>query len=330
MITGATHPSLVGKPACASADDPDDIIGVREKTAQWSATQGVSGANDASGATQEAAQLDAKENFTPLFPSMFTSSRWVQSDHIGKLVLVTLLGNKDKDGFVSVSLPGLAHQAGCTVEEAKKWIEVFKSPDPLSRSKQWEGRTIEELDGGFRFLNNSKYIERAKRRPAPTPMTGREKDNVIQYNRETEFTRKSTAISPMKKLVNSAGKVAGKQPVNWHPSEFTSFTALENGTEREFFVLVRGFAELAATHAKPEPDFPLSVEHVAKKLQITKQWAGKLRTEFAQKGIIAQVSPYSRERGKSARYQWAIETTLPIPPMPSSEPDSDLDEESIF
>jgi len=292
-MTGAQRPMLVGRVYPASEPPP---------------------------APQSPNGVSQRESFTPLHPSILTSSRWTNSDSDGKLVLVTLMALKDKNGFVSSSVPGIARLAGVTVEAARKVIETLKSPDPDSRSKQNEGRTIGEVEGGFRFLNNAAYLERAKARPSTDE---RERDYVIQsqYNSET-----SNPLSAYEKPLNPTSKHPSKEALNsWHPAELATFSALQGEGERGTFIIARGFAELAAS--KGESVFALATGYIAKERHISIQRAGELRSSLVRKGIIEETQPYSRKENKSARYRWALPTTIPSAPR---EPESDADEESLF
>ena len=90
---------------------------------------------------------------------LLNSTVWVSADSATKLVWITLLLVADQHGIVNASVPGLAHQAGVTVEEAGKAINYLTAPDPHSRTKDYEGRRIEPLDGGWLVLNYMKYRE---------------------------------------------------------------------------------------------------------------------------------------------------------------------------
>jgi hypothetical protein len=65
----------------------------------------------------------------------------------------------DSRGRVLGSIPGLAHRACVTLENTQLALERFLAPDPFSRTKEHEGRRIEEIDGGWRLLNYLKYRE---------------------------------------------------------------------------------------------------------------------------------------------------------------------------
>jgi hypothetical protein len=100
--------------------------------------------------------------YTKLFNSIVTSTIWTEDDKT-RIVWITMLAIADKNGEVQGSIPGLARIAGVDVESCRIAIGKFLSPDPDSRTKDDEGRRIEEIDGGWSLLNHQKYREMASR-----------------------------------------------------------------------------------------------------------------------------------------------------------------------
>lgn len=98
--------------------------------------------------------------YTKLFNSIITSTIWTESDQT-RIVWITLLACADRHGEVQASIPGLARIAGVAVEDCRTAIHKFLSPDPDSRTKDDEGRRIEEIDGGWLLINHQKYREMA-------------------------------------------------------------------------------------------------------------------------------------------------------------------------
>lgn len=68
-----------------------------------------------------------------------------------------MLAMADRQGRVFGSIPGLANRARIDVEACRGAIASFLAPDADSRTKDQEGRRIEEIDGGWRLLNHAKY-----------------------------------------------------------------------------------------------------------------------------------------------------------------------------
>jgi hypothetical protein len=97
--------------------------------------------------------------YTKLFASIVHSTIWRAPNHI-RLVWVTMLALANRDGVVEASIPGLADAARVTLEECEEALEALMSPDPYSRTKDHEGRRIEEADGGWLLLNYAVYRDR--------------------------------------------------------------------------------------------------------------------------------------------------------------------------
>ena len=94
--------------------------------------------------------------YTKLFSEIIHSTIWAEPAHI-KIVWVTLLAMADDRHEVRSSVPGLAKAAGVSLKECEEAIKCFMSPDKYSRSQEYEGRRIMEVDGGWRLLNGEKY-----------------------------------------------------------------------------------------------------------------------------------------------------------------------------
>lgn len=99
------------------------------------------------------------ESFTKLFSTITESTVWCEPDRT-RLVWITMLAMADAQGRVWGSVPGLANRARVPVEDCREAIDCFLSPDRDSRTKEFEGRRIEPIDGGWRLLNYLKYRER--------------------------------------------------------------------------------------------------------------------------------------------------------------------------
>jgi len=98
----------------------------------------------------------AIQGYTKLFSSIVTSTIWSESNET-RLVWITMLALSDKDGYVAASVPGLANLTRITIEGCEAALHVLLNPDKYSRSKEFDGRRIEEVDGGWRLLNHGKY-----------------------------------------------------------------------------------------------------------------------------------------------------------------------------
>lgn len=68
-----------------------------------------------------------------------------------------MLAMANKKGSVFGSIPGLANRARVPVEAVREAIAKFQQPDPDSRTKDFEGRRIVEIDGGWKLINYEKH-----------------------------------------------------------------------------------------------------------------------------------------------------------------------------
>ena len=95
-------------------------------------------------------------SYTKLFNSIITSTIWTEDDKT-RIVWITMLAMADKNGEIQGSVPGLARVAGVPTEDCRAALAKFMMPDLDSRTKDDEGRRIEEIDGGWAMLNHAKY-----------------------------------------------------------------------------------------------------------------------------------------------------------------------------
>lgn len=94
--------------------------------------------------------------YTKLFSSIVHSTIWREEDHV-RIVWVTMLALADKNGVVEASIPGLSDVSRISIEQCTDALEKLKSEDKYSRSQDFEGRRIEDVDGGWLLLNYVKY-----------------------------------------------------------------------------------------------------------------------------------------------------------------------------
>jgi len=94
--------------------------------------------------------------FTKLFSSITDSTVWREPDRT-RIVWITMLAMCDSDGYVAASVPGLADRARVPMDDCLKALEAFRAPDEWSRTKEFEGRRIVDVDGGWQLLNHAKY-----------------------------------------------------------------------------------------------------------------------------------------------------------------------------
>lgn len=151
-----------------------------------------------------------QRGFTKLFNTIVTSTIW-QEDDKTRIVWITMLAIADADGIVSASIPGLANVSKVAIAAARRAIEKLLDKDPDSRTKDYDGRRIETIDGGWRILNYQKYRrmlneeERReykarwiaeKRRQVSTPRRHKSSKST-QAEAEAEEKKKAAPVKPV-------------------------------------------------------------------------------------------------------------------------------------
>lgn len=102
-----------------------------------------------------------RHQYTPIFRDFLTSSMWA-TDPATRCVWIWMLLMADPEGFVVGTAPGVAQQAGVTLEQARAAIALLEAPDPDSSSPALEGRRIVKVDRGWHIVNFVSWRERAK------------------------------------------------------------------------------------------------------------------------------------------------------------------------
>lgn len=101
------------------------------------------------------------DTFTKLASSIITSSIWSEDDKT-RIVWITMLAMCDRDGFVETSIPGLSAVARVSLQDTVNAIKKLSSPDEFSRGSDYEGRRIQQVEGGFVILNHGKYRDKLR------------------------------------------------------------------------------------------------------------------------------------------------------------------------
>jgi hypothetical protein len=96
------------------------------------------------------------DTYTKLFSSITESTVWGEA-YATRIVWVTMLAMADAQGDVYGAVPGLARRANVTLPEVEAALAAFLTPDPYSRTKDDDGRRIEEIEGGWHLINHGKY-----------------------------------------------------------------------------------------------------------------------------------------------------------------------------
>jgi len=110
--------------------------------------------------------------YTKLHQSLVTSTIWREPNPT-RIVWITMMALADQHGEVMASIPGLADAARVSIKECEDALRAFLAPDHYSRTKDFEGRRIEEIDGGWCLLNHPKYRRMASKDEAKEKASAR-------------------------------------------------------------------------------------------------------------------------------------------------------------
>lgn len=163
--------------------------------------------------------------FTKLFSSITDSSIWSESSDT-KVVWITLLAMADQFGRVHAAIPGLAKRAGVHLKSTETALRKFKAPDAYSRTKDHEGRRIEDIEGGWQILNHQHYRdlsheEDRKEQLRKAQATFREKQArnqpVINSNQP------SSKVSPIEADTDTKADTDKKRRVGGFSEDFLEF-----------------------------------------------------------------------------------------------------------
>lgn len=136
--------------------------------------------------------------FTKLYAGITDSSLWDLPDRMIK-IWVTMLAMSDMQGYVHASIPGLAARSRKTIAEVEEALEVFRSPDKYSRTREHEGRRIADVDGGWVLLNYEKHRDTIRHETAKE-----QKRNWYHEHRdEVLAARKGTVRPPLEPVSES-------------------------------------------------------------------------------------------------------------------------------
>jgi hypothetical protein len=137
-------------------------------------------------------------SFAKLSSTIIDSSIWNADDHVIR-VWIAFLAKKDENGFVEAAYSGMRRI--CNIKndpDGKKFdhaISVLESPDPESKTKDFEGRRIQREDDGWIVLNHDKF------RLRDDIVKDQTRDRVRKY-REKNRNKILPPISPLPKTTD--------------------------------------------------------------------------------------------------------------------------------
>lgn len=94
--------------------------------------------------------------YVKLFDKLIRSSIWDEDD-CTRVVWITMLAMADANGEVRSTERYLALAARVSEGQLQESLKKLLGPDDRSTSKEYEGRRVEVIEGGWRILNHGKY-----------------------------------------------------------------------------------------------------------------------------------------------------------------------------
>ena len=140
--------------------------------------------------------------YTKLFGSIIASTIWREDDKT-RLVWITMLAMKDRNGIVEASLPGLADMARVSVAEARAAIAKLEGPDPDSRTKAHEGRRIQPTDGGWLILNHQKFRDKMRSEERTEYMRLKKREERARQRNVNPCQPESTSVNACRPIADA-------------------------------------------------------------------------------------------------------------------------------
>lgn len=259
-------------------------------------------------------------NFVKLYGSILYSTVWLEPLPT-KVVWITMLALADADGLVRAAVPNLAQIAGVTRNECEKAIATLSAPDPDSKSKEYDGRRVEAVDGGWLILNHRKYrdlrtdtqiatAERVKRHRE------KKKGGAVTVTNVTDATRRNGVKRPVRaEEEEEADKKRGRSTASTKAAELPSpFPKSACDELYETWVPLRGAINYGLFRKILTPLFPASGPRYTQQQLID---AIKAHAEY-----VEGLSP--REAGFETIHKFAadVQRWVRVGGMPVVDPES--------
>ena len=255
------------------------------------------------------------KNWTSLHSSIVQSSL-METPVSTRYVFLMFLSQSDSTGFVQGTAQSLARMFNIPLDDFRAAIEVLEGPDADSRSPEHEGRRLQKIQGGWMVLMRKKYRGNSLYGKAVSSLNGKHPQE------EDSNSKRESKIHKGKDQSQSSISNTNSISEELHPSEQREYEALPTELHRKAFMLFRRWA--AFSEGKGEPDFPLAQSAAAKELSCSQGHISGIVADFKARAII-EMTKEMQFKQSSARYRWAIETTLPIPVSDTDQqPDDDL------
>lgn len=128
--------------------------------------------------------------YAKLSTNILFSTVWTESPEFIK-VWIALMALADRDGYVGASVEGLARAVILPEETCQKALDRFLSPDLKSRTKEFQGRRIIEVDGGWKLLNYAKYRDQQSKQEQDEAHARRQREYIARKKAKEDAERQA-------------------------------------------------------------------------------------------------------------------------------------------
>lgn len=146
--------------------------------------------------------------FVKLFDTIITSSIWQEDDQT-RILWITLLALKNKDGKVFADPRWLAKVANIPFNKCQQCLQKLQSPDKLSRTPDNDGRRIEEIQGGWFILNSKLYREKGRNIERKTYFREKKREQRARLKGKKQVVHKCPQCPPITETETETDKTKG-------------------------------------------------------------------------------------------------------------------------
>lgn len=196
--------------------------------------------------------------YTKLFTDIVTSSIW-QEPNDCRVLWITILALKDETNICRATIPALAKLCNITIEDCEKYLNKFMEPDKYSRSKEFDGKRIEPVEGGYLVLNGQKYrdmLRGAERRDYVRRKVQEHRERVNKCKQSNQCKPIAEAEAEAEAIINKGwnptpiqirlGKLFKRRDTTkWSDKEIKAFKAIGEIPEDELVLVEKYHASKA-------------------------------------------------------------------------------------
>lgn len=158
--------------------------------------------------------------FSKLDSGITRSSIWSAPYHV-RIVWISILAEKDETGFVRGSRITMPRICNVTQEEFDNAIKILSSPDENSQSKEFEGRRIDVVDGGWIVLNHERFKTHEQQKKK------HRNEYMRDYMRKKRAVNSNSDLTPINTPLTSVSvSLSDSVSVSEYTEEFESFWKL--------------------------------------------------------------------------------------------------------